>query len=86
MQIIGLHKNLYKLYAYNRSQERLDVYRKQYEDGVRRWASLKAKGVCEEKCQKTFWYPLLHPLPLQAGISQTQTGHHGTLQTPEVCQ
>jgi len=45
MQIIGLHKNLYKLYAYSLSQECLDVYRNQYEDGVRRWSSLKVDGV-----------------------------------------
>jgi hypothetical protein len=52
MQIIGLHKNLYKLYAYSLSQECLDVYRNQYEDGVRRWSSLKVEGVCDQKCQQ----------------------------------
>ena len=32
MQIRGLHKNIYRLYAYARTQECLDVYRQQYED------------------------------------------------------
>ena len=35
MQIKVLHKNVYKLYAYARTQECLDVYRKKYEDKVR---------------------------------------------------
>ena len=37
MQIKGLHKNIYKLYAYARTQECLDAYRKMYEDSVRKW-------------------------------------------------
>ena len=52
MQILGLRKNIYKLYAYSRTQECLDVYRLKYEDHVRRWASLKAEGVCDRKCQQ----------------------------------
>ena len=42
MQIRGLHKNIYKLYAYARTQECLDAYRHKYEDKVRQWESLKA--------------------------------------------
>jgi len=52
MQIHGLHKNIYKLYAYSRTQECLDIYRQQYEDKVGEWQSLKAEGICDDKCQK----------------------------------
>jgi transposase len=52
MQIIGLHKNIYKLYAYARTQECLDVYRQKYKDSVRRWESLKTEGVSDLKCQQ----------------------------------
>ncbi len=52
MRILGLHKNIYKLYAYARTQECLDIYRQQYEGKVQRWESLKAEGVCDQKCQQ----------------------------------
>jgi len=42
MQIIGLHKNVYKLYAWARTQECLDVYRIKYEGQVRQWEDLRA--------------------------------------------
>src|ERR1700685_4020986 len=45
MQIKGLHKNVYKLYAYSRTQECLDVYRKKYADKVYRWETLASEGV-----------------------------------------
>ncbi len=51
MQITGLHKCVYKLYAYARTQACLDVYRQAHEDKVRRWESLKAEGVSDKKCQ-----------------------------------
>ena len=34
MQIQGLHKNIYKLYAYARTQECLEVYRQKYQQQV----------------------------------------------------
>lgn len=45
MQIKGLHKNIYKLYAYARTQECLDVYRKKYEEKVGKWEKLISEGV-----------------------------------------
>mgnify|MGYP000267007354 CR=1 FL=1 len=48
MQIKYLHKNVYKLYAYSRTQECLDVYRKKYEDKVTRREKLHSEGV---KCK-----------------------------------
>ena len=50
MQIKYLHPNIYKLYAWARTQECLDVYRRKHEDVVRQWQSLKAEGVCDKKC------------------------------------
>ena len=52
MQIKGLHKNIYKLYAYARTQECLDVYRQKYGDHVRKWQKLKAEGVSDKLCQE----------------------------------
>ena len=51
MQIQGLHKNIYRLYAYSRTQECLDVYRKQYEEGVAKWQKLKLEKVRDKICQ-----------------------------------
>jgi transposase InsO family protein len=51
MQIIGLHKNIYKLSSYALSQEKLEVHRKKYEPHVRQWQKLKSEGVSDETCQ-----------------------------------
>jgi len=50
MQIKYLHPNIYKLYAWARTQECLDAYRRKYEDVVRRRQSLKSEVVCDKKC------------------------------------
>lgn len=52
MQIKGLHKNVYKLYAYARTQECLDVYGKRYEDKVHRWEALIQEGAREKVVQE----------------------------------
>lgn len=52
MQIKGLHKNIYKLYAYSRTQECLDVYRKKYEGKVYRWEKLVSEGVSFKTAQE----------------------------------
>jgi|TARA_B110000285_G_scaffold81361_1_gene93797 putative transposase len=50
MQILRQHKNVYKLYAWARTQECLDAYRIKYEDRVRHWNALRAEGVSLTKC------------------------------------
>jgi len=52
MQLKSLHKNVYKLYSYARTQECLDFYRHQLKDKVQSWETLKAQGVCDKVCQK----------------------------------
>jgi putative transposase len=52
MQIKALHKNVYKLYAYSRTQECLDVYRKKYEDKVYRWEKLSKEDVSTATAQE----------------------------------
>lgn len=52
MQIKGLHRNIYKLYSYARTQECLDEYRKKYEDGVRKWEKLKAQDNDDTICKE----------------------------------
>lgn len=52
MQIKGLHKNLYRLYTYARTQETLEVYRKKYEDIVTKWEKLKSEGTSDKLCQE----------------------------------
>lgn len=50
MQIIGLHKNIYKLYSYARTQECLNIYRQLYQDKVQRWESLTGEGCSPQLC------------------------------------
>ena len=45
MQIKGLHKNIYKLYAYARTQECLALYRQNYQHRVDYWEKLTVEGV-----------------------------------------
>lgn len=45
MQIIALHKNLYKLYAYARTEETLAALGDEHRARVARWESLKAEGL-----------------------------------------
>ena len=45
MQIKGLHKNIYRLYAYARTQECLETYRQKYQHQIQRWEKLSADGV-----------------------------------------
>ncbi len=50
MQILGLHKNIYKLASYSLSQEKLEIHRKKYEKQVRYWEKLKSERVCDKTC------------------------------------
>ena len=50
MQIKNRPRNLYRFYAWSRSRECLDGYRRQIEDSVRRWESLRSEGVSLAKC------------------------------------
>jgi transposase InsO family protein len=52
MQIKRLHKNIYKLYAYSRTQICLDVYRKKYEEKVCRWKKLTSEGISFKTAQE----------------------------------
>ena len=52
MQIKRLHKNIYRLYAHSRTQECLDVYRRQDEGKVHKWQKLKQEGVCDKTAQE----------------------------------
>lgn len=45
MQIKRMHKNIYRLYAYARTQECLDAYRKKYQDQVLLWQKLSKEGL-----------------------------------------
>jgi len=64
MQIKGLHKNVYRLYAYSRTQECLEEYRKKYQVGVDKWEKLKYARVSDK---------LAHEM---AGISRSTYYRH----------
>lgn len=51
MQIKGLHRNVYKLYGYARTQECLDAHRRFHEERVAGWRSLKREGVSDATCR-----------------------------------
>jgi transposase InsO family protein len=44
MQIKGLHKSIYRLYRYSRTQECLEKYRGLYQESVDKWDEAKANG------------------------------------------
>ena len=52
MQIIGLHKNIYKLASYSLSQEKLETHRKKYEKPAADWKKLKSEGVSDKTAQE----------------------------------
>jgi putative transposase len=75
MQIIGLHKNIYKLYRYSSEQENLETHRKKYEKPVRLWEKLKSEGVSDKLCQEatgtprsTYYRYKAHLKALEKGI------------------
>lgn len=51
MQIKALHKNIYKLYGYARTQECLDAYRRFHKERGAGWQALKREGVSDATCQ-----------------------------------
>lgn len=53
MQIKRLHKNIYKLYTYARTQECLDVYRQKYQQQVQLWEKLAAESISFKLLQET---------------------------------
>jgi transposase len=53
MQIKGLHKNIYRLYSYARTQECLEVYRQKYQNQVQLWEKLAAEDVSIKLLQET---------------------------------
>jgi putative transposase len=56
MQIIGLHKNIYRLYSYARTQECLHAHREKYQTIVSNWEKLKSEGVSDKVCQEFVGY------------------------------
>lgn len=52
MQIKALHKSVYRLYAYARTQECLDVHRRHHEERVRHWLVHKAEGLSDGACAR----------------------------------
>lgn len=44
MHIKGLHRNIYRLYRYARTQECLEKYKKLYQTSVDKWDEAKANG------------------------------------------
>lgn len=75
MQIIGLHKNIYKLSSYSLSQEKLEFQRQKYEKPVKQWEKLKLEGVSDQTCQDIltlsrarYYRYRTHLLELQKGI------------------
>lgn len=52
MQIKALHKSVYRLYAYARTQECLDAHRQRHAERVRLWQAHKAEGLSDQACQR----------------------------------
>lgn len=52
MQIIGLHKNIYKLYAYTRTQETINEYKTVYAHAVSMYHTLHSLGATPQVCKE----------------------------------
>ena len=52
MQIKRLHKNIYRLHSYARTQENLDKYRNLYHESISAWETLKNECNSDEICQR----------------------------------
>ena len=52
MQIKGLHRNIYRLYSYNRTQECLSKYHSLYQESITKWKTLKREGVNDKICKE----------------------------------
>ena len=52
MQIKRLHKNIYRLYRYSRTQECLEKYRELYQTSVEKWQEAKENGGTQDFCKK----------------------------------
>lgn len=52
MQIKRLHKNIYRLYRYSRTQECLEKYREIYQNSIYKWDEAKENGGTQAFCQK----------------------------------
>ena len=50
MKIKTLHKNMYRFYAWARTQECSDAYCKEIEESVWHWESLHVEGMSTIKC------------------------------------
>lgn len=53
MQIKRLHKNIYRLYQWSRTQQCLDFYRQKYTHQVQMWQKLKSADVLDEIVSET---------------------------------
>lgn len=56
MQIVGLHRSIYKLYSYARKQECLDAYRTKYDSVIKQWELLKSSGTRVDKIPEIVGY------------------------------
>ena len=52
MQIKGLHKNIYRLYRYIRTQECLEKYRNLYQISVDKWNEARSNGATQALAAK----------------------------------
>jgi len=75
MQIIGLHKNIYKFSSYTLSQEKLEIHRKKYEKQVKYSKKLKSEEVSDSTCEEiigisraTYYRYKNHLAELEKGI------------------
>ena len=73
MQIKTLHKNMYRFYAWARTQECTDAYRKEIEESVWHWESLQVEGVSTIKCAE-FTGSARHILPPPCAVEGTYEG------------
>jgi len=83
MQIIGLHKNIYRLSQYTLSQEKLDDHRKRYENSVKRWELAKKQGCDDEFCQEHSGISRATYYRYKKNIKKLADGYHPPSKRPK---
>jgi transposase InsO family protein len=74
MQIISLHKNVYKLYAHARPQETLAAPGRKHRQRVERWESLKKEGLGDAACGRLAGFSRASYYRSRAALSKLQRG------------
>ncbi len=74
MQIKSLHRNIYKLYAYTRTQETLEALGRKHRERIEHWESLKAEELDDAACARLAGFSRASYYRSRAALQKLQRG------------